>query len=208
MKKFKYMGLILLTVIFFIACYIYYLSIQRDTKVWTKEVEVAENIKIPIEFMTSQKKYYGGHAFGWGGGDYTGYIKFNYKGIFYDDNAPHTPIVIKYYKENFYIVYFDRETDFHKIMFRFFKSQTEGNFKEINRNQFPKHLAIQNRWFKKGSASKDILKQLDISRMGNSLTAKIWYYLKTGINYHESPYYVPENLLKEYKKENFTDLVE
>lgn len=110
---------------------------------------------------------------------------------------PYTPISIKYYDKNFYIIYYDRETDFNKISFRFFKSDNEGEFNEIESNQFPKQIAIQNRWFNdKEKQNKTIQLQLDNIR--GSLTAKVWCQLEKGINYYEIPSYISLDFLKLY----------
>ncbi|MCD8415944.1 hypothetical protein LNI89_11630 [Tenacibaculum dicentrarchi] len=205
MKNFKIVMLILIGIVTLIIAYIYYLSIQRDTKIWVEDIEVAKNMKISIELMASQRKYYGGHAFGWGGGDDTGYVKFKYKGIDYADDAPYTPIVIRYYNQEFYIVYWDRETDFNQITYKFFKSTKKGYFIAIERNKFPKQLAIQNRWFRNKLINKEILNDLEVERMGRSLTGKMWYFIETGINYSDSPFSISKDFIKDYKEKYITN---
>lgn len=208
MKFLKYMGVIILSVIVIIVSYVYYLSVQRDTSTWVEDIQVSENVKIPIEIMTSQRKFYGNHIFGWGGGDDTGYIKFNYNGITYYDNAPHTSIVIKLYKDNFYIVYYDRETDFSKITFKFFKSQTDGKFLEIKATEFPKHLAIQNRWFSSHESSnnkKENLIGLNPKKMRGTMTVDIWYMIEGKQSILTDNTRIPIEFIEKYKEENFTN---
>jgi len=172
------MGLIILGLILFAIGYIYYLSVQRDTKIWTEDINVTKNLTIPIEFKSSQRKYYGGHAFGWGGGDVKNHIKFQYHNIAYLNETPFIPVVVKFYEDTFYLIYFDRETHLRKITFRFYKSTSKGTFKEINASDFPKHLAIQNRWFKGYNSDPNDLIGLDPKKITGTMTSKIWYMIE------------------------------
>ncbi|MGG6231133.1 hypothetical protein [Tenacibaculum sp. SDUM215027] len=199
------MILILGIIIALVGVYIFYLKFQRKTKVWSEEIEVANDIKIPIEFMSSQRKYYGGHGFGWGGGDDRSSIKFDYNSISYSHKGSYfLPYVIKLFKDNFYVVSFDR-TNMSKIIFRFFKSDKKGSFKEIKAEEFPKHLAVQNRKLKDtavyyGDETKEMMKTLNPDEIKNTLTAKMWFQLERGTNYYEMPSDISLDFLKSYKE--------
>ncbi len=156
---------------------IYILSVQRDTKKSTENIEVAKNTVIQMERIHSQKKYYGGHAFGWGGGDVKNSIEFDYDKINYLHKTPFIPIVIKLYKENFYLVYYDRETDFDNITYRFYKSTKKGDFKEINPSEFPKHIAIQNRFWSSTNKPEDLIGLIP-EKLVNTTTTYLWYLIE------------------------------
>lgn len=177
MKFLKYMIYSVLGIIFFIVGSIYILSIRRDTKVNIENVEVAKNIVIPIEQIDSQKKYYGGHAMGFGGGDVKTSIKFSFKEINYAHKTRFIPIVIKMYRDDFYLVYYDRETDINNAIYRFYKSIEKGSFKEIKATKFPKHLAIQNRFWHDDSQPEDLIGLIP-EKLVNTTTAYLWYLIE------------------------------
>ena len=203
MKFLKYFGFTILGLIILITGYVYYLSVQRDTSTWIENTQVSEKVKIPIEFMTSQKKYYGGHAAGWGGGDYKNHLKFKYNDIEHIHKTPYIPLVIKFYKDDFYLIYYDRETHLRKTTFRFYKSIKKGVFEEIKAAKFPKHLAVQNRWFGSYGCKKEDLVDLNPQKMRGTLTVEIWYMIEGESLFADVK--VPIEFIEKYKEENFTN---
>ncbi|WP_299242774.1 hypothetical protein [uncultured Aquimarina sp.] len=199
MKTLKKIGLIFSGIALIVVLLISYLLFKRETKEWTENITVAPNTEISINLMSSQRGYFGGHGLGWGGGGQKNSIEFEYDRVQYEDEMPYTPISIKYYDRHFYIIYFDRETDFNKISFRFFKSTNEGEFNEIESSQFPKQIAIQNRWFS-NQEKQNKIEQLQLNEIRGSLTAKVWYQLEKGIDYYEMPSYIPLDFLESYRE--------
>lgn len=182
---------IILATFFIIASFIFFLHMQRERDNWKENIEFIKDTFINVDFMRSSKKYYGSHVMGFGGGDHKNSFKFKYNEVEYFHKTPFTPLVMKLYKEQFYIIYFDR-TDINKVRFQFFKSLKDGSFEKIKPELFPKSIAIQNRWFQK--------KINDKSDFASSLTAKIWQELTTNKPYYESDFFVPKELLNDYKE--------
>ena len=199
MKLLKKMSLIFVGIVLISIFFIGYFLFRRETSEWTENITISPNTEISVDLMSSQRGYFGGHGLGWGGGGSKGAIKFMHNGVHYESKTPYTPIAIKYDAQVFYMICFDRETDFNKITFRFYKATVKGEFKEIKASEFPKHLAIQNRWFDTDE-KRDKTEQLQLDKMQGSLTAKIWYQLEKEINYHEMPSYIPLEFLQDYKE--------
>jgi hypothetical protein len=119
------------------------------------------------------------------------------------------PIVIRANADLLYLVVFDRETDFSKIRFSYFK-QHFSTLEEIRPSEFPKSLAIQNLWLRKengfGADGKpvneiEIAKNLDPENLyfPSSLTAKMWMQLEAGKEYYEiQNESIPKDFLKQY----------
>lgn len=199
MKILKRITLLFLGIVVISIAGILYSVFKRETKEWAENIVVAPNTEVSVELMSSQLGYFGGHGLGWGGGNDKGSLEFKYNGINYTDELPYTLIALVYEKEFFYCIYYDRETDFNKIIFRFFKSTKKGSFEEIKASDFPKHLAIQNRWFSTDEKQRNT-KQLKLDNIQSSLTAKVWYELEKGEKYYEMPYYIELNFLENYKR--------
>jgi len=166
---------------------------------------VKKNVVIPIELMHSSKKYYGGHGFGYGGGDIKNHVKFNYSDIEYLHEIPYILVVVKLYKGDFYLVYYDRVTDIHNTTYKFYKSTEKGDFKEIEASKFPKHLAIQNRFWDNDvlENSRDLkrLKGLNPEKILGSTTAKIWYTMDDKPKTFDSMI----EFIKDYKEKYITN---
>ncbi len=199
MKWIKYITRFFTGIIVLVTVLMLFSFFKRDTKEWTENITVAPNTEISVNLMSSQRGYFGGHGLGWGDGGQKSAIEFEYDGVSYEDDMPFTPITIKYYNTNFYIVYFDRETDFDKIKFKFYKSTEKGKFKEIKASEFPKQIAVQNRWFS-DQEKENKTNQLQLDRIRGSLTAKVWYQLEKGIEYYEMPSYIPLEFLESYRE--------
>ncbi len=195
------LGVLILTV-----AGIYLLSIQRETKRSVENIEVAEDIVIQMIRIHSQKKYYGGHAMGWGGGDVKNAIEFDYNKINYIHKTSFIPVIIKLFKEHFYLVYYDRETDIHNTTYRFYKSTEKGGFKEIDSSEFPKHLAVQNRFWSKSSDTPEDLIGLIPEKMINTTTAYLWYLIEGKPEKYNWDTRI--EFIKEYKEKYFPKLKE
>ncbi len=184
---------------------VYVLSIQREISIKTINIEVAENLVIPVEEMDSQRKYYGGHGAGWGGGDIKNSLKFKYANMIFFNETPYIPVVLKMYQKQFYVVYYDRETYLRETTFRFYKSTQAGDFKEIEPTEFPKHLAIQNRWFKGYDSDPNDLVGLVPKKIKGTMTSKIWYMIEGKENKftHNTPVHL--DFIKQYKEKYITN---
>lgn len=177
MKTLKKMGLIFSGIILIVVLLIFYFLFRRETKEWTESISVAPNTEISVDLMSSQRGYFGGHGLGWGGGHQKNGVEFEYKEKQYEHKTPYIPITLKYENERFYIVYYDRETDINNTTFRFFKSTEKGKFEEINTSDFPKHLAIQNRWFTNENKRENLL-EMDPEKLLGTMTVDIWYMIE------------------------------
>lgn len=111
------------------------------------------------------------------------------------------PVCIRAKANKLYMITFDRETDFSKIEFRYYK-QNDNRLVEISPETFPKDIAVQNLWLTE-DADKKLVREMDPSHawFRRSLTAKIWWQLTKGKKFYEVHNRdAPETLLKEYKK--------
>lgn len=197
MKFLKYLIITVIGVPVLLLLSIYLYTQQRETSIIEIKIKVAKDITIPIEEMTSQRISLG-HALG-GGGDVKGYIKFDYDNIKYLHEVPYILELIKLYKDDFYLVYYDRETDFHNITYRFYKSTKWGSFEEINPTTFPKHIAIQNRFWYESDAKYNLV-GLKPEKMLGSTTASMWYMIAG-----EPEIDSYEEFLKDYKEKYITN---
>ena len=182
-----------------------YFKTRRNTDTWIESIEIAKNITVDIELTYSQRKVYGGHGLGWGGGDYKNSIKFNYNGVSYFHETPYIPIVIRLYEDAVYIIYHDRETYPGKITYKFYRSTTKGEFKEIMPSKFPKHIAIQNRWFTEVDNAERLI-GLDPDKMTKARTTRIWYMIE-GMQSIFIPQKNPVSIefVKQYKEKYITN---
>jgi len=197
------MGFAVVTIFVLLIVGMYIYTMQRDTKTEVENIEVNHNITLPIEVMNSQRLSYWGH-FGGGGGDVKNHIKFQYKGIEYLHKTPFIPIIVKLYKEHFYLVYYDRETIPRETTYKFYKSSNNGNFEEINPSQFPKHLAIQNRFWSKSGDKPEDLAGLQPEKLVSTTTAYLWYNYLTK-DEQKNYEYASIDFIKEYKEKYITN---
>lgn len=125
---------------------------------------------------------------------------FEYNSNRYSYETPHTPFIITAEADRAYVVDFDRETNFSKTTFRYFASEKGGKFHEIDRTQFPKHLAVQNWWWvNKGDKERAAARDPKDYWFRNSLTAKVWLHIEQGIPYYQNE--VPsEEFVVAYKR--------
>ena len=199
MKTLKIAGIVLIILVGLT----YILSIIRTTTITEKEIEITKDSSLLVTKKHSERIYYGGHALGWGGGHPKNKIQFKYNKIPYEHTTPFILIVLKLFKGDFYFVYFDRETNFEKIVYRFYKTDKDGNTKEIKAKEFPKHLAVQNSWLDK--KNRLLLKEMDIEgEFSNSLTAKLWVRIEANILYYEQKYGAPVDIIRRYKEKYIT----
>ena len=105
------------------------------------------------------------------------------------------PITLRAWNEQLYLITFDRETDFSKIRFRYYR-QDSATLVEMPAAQFPKQIATQNLWLKTHNGfrpDRTVINDLQIARdldpadrcFRSSLTAKIWMQLETGREFYE-----------------------
>lgn len=200
MKILKKMSLIFLGIVLIGIILILYFLFRRDTKEWTENIEVAVNTEVSVDLISSQRGYFGGHGLGWGGGHKKNAIEFEYDGVHYEDNMPYIPVSITYHDNNFYLIYYDRETDINKTTFRFFRSTKKGKFDKIKASDFPKHLAIQNRSFNGFNSNEEDLVGLDPEKLVGTMTVDIWYQIEGKVSLDG---YDPTELdfIKNYKKQ-------
>ena len=175
MKFLKCFGCLGITLL--IAGFFFILINSRTRSTDIKEIAVAKNIVIPVELMHSQKRYFGGHGFGFGGGNVKNQVEFYYNQIKYLHNTPYILEVIKLYKNHFYLIYYDRVSDRNEITFRFYKSTKEGGFDEIKATQFPKHLAIQNRFWTGYNKPEDLVGLIP-EKLKGTKTVSYWHIIE------------------------------
>lgn len=129
------------------------------------------------------------------------------------------PVSLRAYQDTLYMIGFDRETDFDKTIFRYYK-QTENQFKEIKPGEYPKTIATQNLWFSKrqqedGRVNLAINLDPNEDWFSRSLTAIIWCQLMTGKEYYEIVEGVPtedvrkvaEEYIAKYKPVKLTKII-
>jgi hypothetical protein len=128
---------------------------------------------------------------------------FDWKGKRVAWKGKDVPITLREHKGSLYMVGFNRE-DVHQCRFTFFKLNDKGNgFEMITPNTFPRQIATQNMWLNARSrhtkiydsiAKKEfmvdewqMLRTLDLQSpaFDSSFTAKMWYQLETGTEYHQ-----------------------
>lgn len=101
------------------------------------------------------------------------------------------PISIREYNGLLYMIIWDRESNFHKIRYRYFK-QVHDIFAEISWNEYPRNIAVCN------LESNDFKCLNDMSKLKKSATARIWYNLEHGIEYYEQPEEIGTEFLEAY----------
>lgn len=112
------------------------------------------------------------------------------------------PISLRSYEGNLYMITFDRESDFHKIRFRYYK-QEHNVLSEISCKDYPKSIATQNLWLDKRGL--ELVRELnpENSWFRDSLTANIWYQLEKEKEYYQQKgITISAEFLKEYIKKN------
>jgi hypothetical protein len=143
---------------------------------WTEPIQVAPNTHVDLTF--------------WNKGGLLCF-RFEQNSNAYSFETPHTPFIITADADHAYVVCFDRETSFEKTTFRYFRSGASERFTEIDRREFPKHLAIQNWWWGKGRegdeerARAEAMDPKDVW-FCRSLTARVWLHIEQGIHYYEN----------------------
>jgi hypothetical protein len=106
------------------------------------------------------------------------------------------PICLRAWKDELYLVVFDRDTiPVNSARFRFYR-QTHGVLAEISAKEFPREIATQNLWLSTENGFRDgrpinqveIAKALDPASIDfrESLTAKIWLQCEMGKEYNSS----------------------
>ena len=183
---------------------------ERIHKKWVEEIKFQDGVIVKVFHHDSEKKHYGGrHGFGIGGGDPWYKMCFSYRDIKYEWENNSIPILLNVHNGTIYLVVFDRETDWNKTCFRFYKF--EENWEEVSANDFPKNISVQNMWLSENAGyyngkpinEYQIAENLDPGdfHFCESLTAKLWLRLGKGIKYYENLYSkVEENFLREYKR--------
>ncbi len=112
------------------------------------------------------------------------------------------PVSLRSYKDNLYMITFDRESDFRKIRFRYYK-QNHNVLSEISYKDYPKSIATQNLWLNKEDLK--LLREFDPDDFWfrESLTANIWYQLETGKEfYQQKGIDISAEFLKNYIEKN------
>jgi hypothetical protein len=122
------------------------------------------------------------------------------------------PISLRVHDDKLHLIVFDRDTDFDRIRFRYFREK-EKVLTEIEPKDYPKSIATQNLWLR----TEDILVNtkpfnelatalaLDPAdpHFRRSLTAKVWRQLEKGTEYYEDrDGDVDQKLLEEYLRRN------
>jgi len=108
------------------------------------------------------------------------------------------PIAVREYKGHLYMIVFDRETEYRKIRFRYYR-QADNTFLEIAADEYPREIAVQNLWLGDQYAKEAVMKlDPDDTHFQRSLTAKIWRQLETHREYYEMDYTIEAEFLRGY----------
>jgi hypothetical protein len=190
-------------ILFFIVVFLF-LKYRRESEKWVEDIKLLNGNTIKVFHHYSQRAMYGPLHFLIGGGGEKYVVCFEYRGTVYIWQCLDIPIVIQFWKNDLYMVMLDIEN--FSLQFRFYKYKKK--LIEISSKDFPKSVAIQNRWISDGtgllSSHKTFTKYKidpndDFFRY--SVTAKIWLRLENGIDFRESRYQeVDKDFLIEYKK--------
>lgn len=182
-KHFKLYATLLLAVIL-LSWAVYWAFFEREHHHWTDKVQLLNGNTITVTHHASERTYHGHpHAFGWGGGDPHHEMRF----ILSSDRTvtwegKFIPIVLELQDQVPYLIVFDRETDFRKARFRYYRFHND--WEEIPPTHFPKSLARQNMWLTE-AREIEALRRMDPTdiNLQSSLTAAIWLQLENGIEY-------------------------
>lgn len=194
-----------IVIIFICFCFFFSLKYRRENWNWIENVSMLNGETIWVHHHYSHRALYGFPHNEFGGGHPRYEIFFYYKNIKYSWKCLFVPIVIQYWNKNFYIVMFDsEELENEKLRFYIYKN----GLKEISRLEFPKQIAIQNRWIKKLVAGykhdlpfETYIINPEDKTFRASPTAKIWVILEKGSNLREIMFNeIDEKYLSEYKQ--------
>lgn len=170
---------------------------------WTSETDIslADGQTLLVRKSGSEWRYFGlGHGMGgFGGGGFRQELEFTHDGTKYSWDGNSEPIVLQMDDGHPVLVTFDRETNFAKITFRYFRH--EGKWQELPLTSFPPRLAIQNMWL--GDDAK-LIRRADPadSRFRRSLMAKLRYCIIHGTQYWELERRdIEQKFLEDYARE-------
>jgi len=186
---------------------LYWAFFMREHHEWKENIVLSDGSKLLVHHHSSQLIFHGHpHYIGWGGGDPWNELLFIYKDVTITWEGPYIPIVLDFDNNYPFLVAFDRESDV-KAKFRFYRF--DKVWMEIEPDNFPKHIAIQNMWLSEDNGYYDdmvineyiIVEKLDANHypFRCSLTAKMWQKLSKNVKYSESDHEVDTTLLEQYK---------
>ncbi|HEY1052192.1 MAG TPA: hypothetical protein VGE39_20615 [Prosthecobacter sp.] len=178
---------------------------------WDYEDEVAQadGSTLKVRQSGSQRRWFGlGHGMGFGGGHLKQKLEFSKDGQKFVWEGGYTPILLQFDGTNPLVVVFDRESDdIKKYDFRYFR-RTDGAWKQLPLNQFPRRLAHQNLWLSHdyGLTEQGPLDEYDIVKRHDPddvhfrrhLMANLWFCIATGKTYRESE---KEDITAEFLRE-------
>jgi len=118
------------------------------------------------------------------------------------------PISLRVHDDKLHLIVFDRDTDFDRVRFRYFREK-EKVLTEIEPKDYPRSIATQNLWLrteeilvnKKPFSELATALALDPAdpNFQRSLTAKVWRQLEKGTEYYEDrDTDVDQKLLEEF----------
>lgn len=196
--------LVVCSIILFIIGAFLFLKYRRESDKWIEYIKLLNGDTIKLFHHYSHRAMYGPLHFLIGGGGEKYVVSFEYRGTVYIWQCLDIPTVIQFWKNDLYIVMLDREN--FSLQFRFYKYKEK--LIKISSKDFPKAVAIQNRWDSYGNGlliSQRPFKEYKIdpnnASFRYSVSAKIWLRLEKGIDFRESRYQeVDKDFLIEYKK--------
>lgn len=109
------------------------------------------------------------------------------------------PVSLRSFGGELYLIVFDRDYDFDKRRYRFYK-EDHNNFREIYPAEFPKSIATHNLWFQDDEekiAARDLNPESE--KFLYSHTADIWYQLEFGKEHYEEKK-ITAAFLQDYKE--------
>lgn len=191
-RHLRALAVLLLVLCLFVGLIVYWAFFEREHHQWSEVVRLWDGSTLQLQRYSSKRVSHGPHGFVFGGGHPWGSVTFEAGGRAYRWEGPYDPIAVQLDRTGVYIVVFDRETDFNHLSFRLYRASSPSEWEEITREQFPKHLAIQNTWLHRNPDMDP-----NSNRFRESLTARLWSYLdEEDFDYNT----IPSNVfLQEFK---------
>lgn len=171
-----------------------YAGLFRDS--WSSEEDILliSGETLHVKESGSQKRWFGlGHGLGFGGGDPKSKLEFKHSGRVIAWEGAFIPISLQFDNGVPVLIVFDRETDWAKSRFRYYRHANGWIERPIT--DFPRVLANQNLWLSHKAGRDDageideyiVVKECDPAspRFRASLMAKLWIAIETGKNLME-----------------------
>jgi len=182
-----------------------------QTVEYNKEVEISPGKWLSISASDTVHK---NDAIGGSSADESSRMSFKWKEIGATWSGKDIPISLREYEGSIYFIGYNRENQ-EKDRLHFYRfNERKGKFREIEPQDYPKSIAIQNMWLRPATRNMkindtmidtwEVLRELDVQNpyFTSSFTAYIWYQTVTGKDLYEMPYEIPVEFLLRYMAEH------